>query len=56
MINYSAAKASNCRDAMAKAIFGRLFNYVVAFLNGVLAPAQHTSTQLLHLGEWVINT
>ena len=50
-INYPPAKACNCRDAMAKAIFGRLFNYIVAFLNGALAPDQHTNANLLHIGE-----
>eukprot|EP00117_Sycon_ciliatum_P023999 scpid4577/ scgid0066/ Myosin-IIIb len=49
-ISYSPEKAADCRDATSKAIYGRLFNFIVSFINGVLASEHPDSAKCNRIG------
>lgn len=42
---YSTAKAQDCRDAAARAIYGRLFDYVMSLVNSDLATLFHADNR-----------
>ena len=50
-ISYTPQKAADCRDATAKAIYGRLFNFIVSFINGVLASEHHSVQKATRIGK-----
>ncbi|KAK6179101.1 hypothetical protein SNE40_011534 [Patella caerulea] len=49
-INYSKEKAEDCRDALSKAIYGRVFGWIVNKVNQLLAPDYNKNSDVREIG------